>query len=92
MHLLFFLNIVTQQLLQKLYNVNTFRLGVLTIFLFSSIRVPKGLEDVSKYPYLFAEMVKRNWTEEELGKIAGLNLIRVLKRTEEVGTFELFSF
>ncbi|VDI34466.1 membrane dipeptidase [Mytilus galloprovincialis] len=46
--------------------------------------VPKGLEDVSKYPYLFAEMVKRNWTEEELGKIAGLNLIRVLKRTEEV--------
>lgn len=59
---------------------------------FSSIRVPKGLEDVSKYPYLFAELVKRNWTEEELGKLAGLNLIRVLKRTEEVGTFELLSF
>jgi membrane dipeptidase len=42
------------------------------------------LEDVSKYPYLFAELVKRNWTEEEVAKVAGLNIIRVFKRTEEV--------
>ena len=54
---------------------------ILQFFFYST---PKGLEDVSKYPYLFAELVKRNWTEEEVAKVAGLNIIRVFKRTEEV--------
>ncbi|KAL5007630.1 hypothetical protein ScPMuIL_016436 [Solemya velum] len=43
-----------------------------------------GLEDVSKYPQLFAELLARNWSEEELEKLAFRNFYRVFKRVEEV--------
>ncbi len=43
-----------------------------------------GLEDVSKYPALFAELIRRGYTDEEIKKIARLNLIRVFKKVEEV--------
>lgn len=47
--------------------------------------LPEGLEDTSKYPYLFAELLKDpRWTDEDLKKLAGLNLIRVFKEAEEV--------
>lgn len=46
--------------------------------------MPVGLEDVSKYPYLFAELIERGWTENELKKLAGQNMLRVLKENEEV--------
>ena len=46
--------------------------------------LPLGLEDVSTYPDLFAELLKRGYTEEELEKIAGLNMLRVLREAEEV--------
>jgi membrane dipeptidase len=46
--------------------------------------LPLGLEDVSTYPDLFAELIRRGYTEEELKKIAGLNMLRVLKEAEEV--------
>lgn len=46
--------------------------------------LPEGLEDVSTYPDLFAELLKRGYTEEELEKIAGLNMLRVLREAEEV--------
>ncbi|EDV25492.1 Dipeptidase 1 [Trichoplax sp. H2] len=46
--------------------------------------VPTGLEDVSTYPTLFAELVRRGYTEEELGKIAQGNLLRVMKKVEKV--------
>ncbi|KAL5272988.1 hypothetical protein ACFFRR_000017 [Megaselia abdita] len=47
--------------------------------------VPKGLEDVSKYPYLFAALLESDrWTEEDIAKVAGRNLIRVFKEVEEV--------
>ncbi|CAD5123231.1 DgyrCDS11592 [Dimorphilus gyrociliatus] len=45
---------------------------------------PDGLEDVSKYPNLFAELAERGWTDTELEKLAGRNLIRVLRKVEEV--------
>jgi membrane dipeptidase len=45
---------------------------------------PQGLEDVSKYPYLFAELIQRGWKDEDLKKLAGDNLIRVFKRVESV--------
>jgi len=45
---------------------------------------PKGLEDVSRYPALFAELIKRGWTDEDLKKLAGLNILRVLRKAEEV--------
>jgi membrane dipeptidase len=44
---------------------------------------PVGLEDVSKYPDLFVELMKRGYTKEDIRKIASLNILRVLRKTEE---------
>ncbi|MGQ0650190.1 MAG: dipeptidase [Gemmatimonadaceae bacterium] len=44
----------------------------------------QGLEDVSKYPSLFAELVRRGWTDAELRKLAAENLLRVFRQTEVV--------
>ncbi|NNM33023.1 MAG: membrane dipeptidase, partial [Gemmatimonadetes bacterium] len=44
--------------------------------------VPVGLEDVSKFPDLFAELSRRGWTETDLRKLAGENLIRVMRDAE----------
>ena len=43
-----------------------------------------GLEDVSTYPALFAELSRRGWSEADLRKLAGENLLRVLKQAETV--------
>lgn len=43
-----------------------------------------GLEDVSKYPNLFAELSRRHWSTKDLEKLAGRNLIRVFKMAEKV--------
>jgi membrane dipeptidase len=43
-----------------------------------------GLEDVSKYPDLFAELARRGWTEADLRKLAGENLLRAFGRAEDV--------
>jgi membrane dipeptidase len=45
---------------------------------------PTGLEDVSKYPDLFAELLRRGYSEEDLKKIAGLNLLRVFRAVERI--------
>jgi membrane dipeptidase len=45
---------------------------------------------VSKYPDLFAELLLRGWTEGELEKLAGLNVLRVLRQAEQVCTDYLF--
>lgn len=45
---------------------------------------PVGLEDVSRYPHLLAELVRRGWTDEDLEKLAGRNLLRVLRAAEAV--------
>jgi membrane dipeptidase len=44
----------------------------------------KGLEDVSAYPVLFAELIRRGWTEPELRKLARENFIRAFSRAEAV--------
>ncbi|XP_003726873.2 dipeptidase 1 [Strongylocentrotus purpuratus] len=46
--------------------------------------MPEGLEDVSKYPNLIAELIRRDWTEEEVKAAMGNNLLRVLRRAEQV--------
>jgi membrane dipeptidase len=46
--------------------------------------VPVGLEDVSKYPSLLIELVERGYTDEELHKIVGRNVLRVLSASEKV--------
>ena len=51
-------------------------------------RVPTGLEDVSKYPNLIAELLMRGWTDEELMKITNGNLLRVMREVETVAAVE----
>ena len=46
--------------------------------------VVKGLEDVSKYPDLFAELVRRGWSDADLRKLAGENILRAMERAEGV--------
>jgi membrane dipeptidase len=46
--------------------------------------VPVGLEDVSKFPDLIAELLHRGWSEADVRKVAGLNVLRVLRATEQV--------
>ena len=43
---------------------------------------PVGLADVSTYPALFAELSRRGWTEEELSKLAGENVLRAMREAE----------
>ncbi|XP_060693658.1 dipeptidase 1-like isoform X1 [Hemiscyllium ocellatum] len=47
-------------------------------------RGPIGLEDVSKYPALIAELLQRNWTDKDIKKLLGLNFLRVFEKAEEV--------
>jgi membrane dipeptidase len=46
--------------------------------------VVQGLEDVSTYPALLAELSRRGWTEAELRKLAGENVLRVMRQAEAV--------
>jgi len=44
----------------------------------------KGLEDVSKYPDLLAELLRRGYSKDDIKKIAGLNVLRALRGAERV--------
>jgi membrane dipeptidase len=44
----------------------------------------RGLEDVSKYPDLFAELLRRGYSDEAVRKIAGQNVLRVMRAVEAV--------
>lgn len=46
--------------------------------------VVSGLEDVSKYPALLAELIKRGWSDDELRGVIGENVLRALAQTEQV--------
>ena len=43
----------------------------------------QGLEDVSRYPYLVAELLRRGWSEENIAKLTRNNLLRVFGQAEE---------
>ena len=45
---------------------------------------PVGLEDVSTFPALFAELIQRGWSDEDLAKLAGGNVIRAFRAAEAV--------
>ena len=46
---------------------------------------PKGLEDVSKYPALTAELLRRRLVRRRTSKkLLGLNVLRVMKQAEAV--------
>lgn len=44
----------------------------------------KGLEDVSTYPALFAELARRGWSDDDMKKLAGENVLRALASAEDV--------
>ncbi len=44
--------------------------------------VPVGLEDVSSFPRLFAELIRRGWSDADLKKLAGQNLLRAFHQAE----------
>ena len=46
--------------------------------------VVQGLEDVSTYPALFAELARRGWSDGDLRKLAGENFLRVFAEAEAV--------
>jgi len=43
---------------------------------------PTGLDDVSRYPYLTAELIRRGYTDSEVKKVLGLNILRVMREVE----------
>ena len=47
---------------------------------------PIGLEEVSTYPALFVELLRRGYSDKEIAAIAGGNLLRVMARAEAVST------
>jgi len=50
--------------------------------------VPDGLEGVDTYPALFAELARRGWSDADLEKLAGGNLLRVMRAAEAVAADE----
>lgn len=46
---------------------------------------PHGLEDVSRFPYLFAELMGRGWSDDALAALASGNFLRVFRAVERVG-------
>jgi membrane dipeptidase len=45
---------------------------------------PPGMNSVSGYPLLFAELIRRGWSDQDLAKLAGGNVLRVLRQAEAV--------
>ena len=45
---------------------------------------PQGLDGVEDYPRLFAELIRRGWSDSNLAKLAGANVLRALRRAEAV--------
>ena len=46
--------------------------------------VPAGMEDVSKYPAIVHGLMEIGYTDEDIRKIMGMNLIRVIRANEAV--------
>ena len=46
--------------------------------------LPQGLQDVSQYPSLLAELLRRGWSDADIAKVAGGNILRVMDRAEIV--------
>jgi membrane dipeptidase len=45
---------------------------------------PVGLEGVDGYPNLLAELMRRGWSDADLSKLVGANLLRVMREAERV--------
>jgi membrane dipeptidase len=45
---------------------------------------PPGMNSVSGYPLLFAELIRRGWSDQDMAKLAGGNVLRVMRQAEMV--------
>jgi membrane dipeptidase len=45
---------------------------------------PAGMNSVAGYPFLFAELIRRGWSDVDLAKLAGGNVLRVMRQVEAV--------
>ncbi len=59
--------------------------GVGSDFFGSRYDVPEGLENVSCFPNLFAELIGRGWSDNDLGKLASGNFLRVFRKVDAIG-------
>lgn len=48
--------------------------------------LPEGMEDVSRYPYLTAELLRRGYSEPDVRKIIGGNILRAMRDAEQAAT------
>lgn len=46
--------------------------------------LPVGLDDVTCYPAITAELLRRGWAEPDIRKVLGENAVRVLRASEEM--------
>ena len=46
----------------------------------------EGLSGVEGYPLLFAELIRRGWSDRDLAKLAGGNILRALRKAEDVAS------
>jgi len=46
--------------------------------------LPEGMEDVSGYPLIIAELMRRGWSDDELAKLVSGNILRVIEQAEKV--------
>jgi len=44
----------------------------------------QGLENVTRYPYLFAELLRRGYSDDDVLRIAGRNHLRAMRQMEQV--------
>jgi membrane dipeptidase len=51
---------------------------------YDGMNAPPVMPDVSSYPVLFAHLIERGWTDEDLGKLASGNILRALREAEGV--------
>ena len=49
---------------------------------FSPGAPPAGLTGVQAYPLLFAELIRRGWSDKDLAALAGGNVLRALRGAE----------
>jgi membrane dipeptidase len=47
-------------------------------------RMPEGLGGVDSYPALLAELMRRGWSDKDIAKLAGENILRVMAAAEKV--------
>jgi membrane dipeptidase len=48
--------------------------------------LPEGMDDVSRFPYLTAELLRRGYSDEDVAKVLGGNILRIMRQAEQTAT------